>query len=91
MTQGTLQEQVNARALKDASFRQALLSDPRAVLAREYNVHLSESVAVRVLEEAPNTLTLVVPAREEAITELTDATLQAVNGGSGKGGIGGEF
>jgi Nitrile hydratase, alpha chain len=81
MIQETLQAQVRARALKDPAFRQALLSNPRAVLAKEYNVHLPEHVVVRVLEEAPNTLTLVLPAQAEAIVELTDADLQAVSGG----------
>lgn len=83
MTQETIQEQVMARAMKDASFRQALLNNPRAVLAREYNVHLPEHVTVRMLEEAPNTLTLVLPSREEAVLELTDADLQAASGGDG--------
>jgi hypothetical protein len=80
MTQGSLQEQVIARAMKDASFRQELLSNPAEVLAREYQVHLPAYVAVRVLEEAPNTLTLVLPAREEAVEELSDAELQGASG-----------
>ena len=81
MTHETIQEQIIARAMKDANFRQALLSTPRAVLAREYNVHLPDQVAVRVLEEAPNTLTLVLPAQAETVGELTDAELQEVSGG----------
>ena len=84
MTRGSIQEQVMVRALKDPSFRQALLSNPKAVLVQEYQVHLSEQVAVRVLEEAPNTLTLVLPTWEEAVVELTDADLRAVSGGSGR-------
>jgi hypothetical protein len=80
MTQGSIQEQVIARALKDASFRQELLSNPRPVLAREYNIHLPEEVIVRVLEETPNTFTLVLPAREEAVVELTEAELQGASG-----------
>ena len=83
MTQGSIQEQIIARAMKDQSFRQELLSNPRAVLAEQYNVHLPEQVAVRVLEEAPNTLTLVLPKGEEALVELTDAELL---GASGRGG-----
>ncbi|HEY7124365.1 MAG TPA: NHLP leader peptide family RiPP precursor [Ktedonobacterales bacterium] len=81
MTQGTIQEQVLERALKDARFRQELLSNPRTVLAEEYQIHLPEYVTVRVVEEAPNTLTLVLPAREEALEELSDADLEAVSGG----------
>jgi hypothetical protein len=82
MTQGTIQEQVLARALRDQAFRKELLSNPRAVLAQEYQIHLPEHLIVRVLEEAPSTLTLVLPRGEEAVVELTDADLQAVNGGT---------
>src|SRR5262245_57012391 len=81
MTQETIQEQVMARAMKDASFRQELLSNPRAVLAREYHIYLPEHLTVQVLEAAANTLTLVLPAREETVAELTEADLQGVNGG----------
>ena len=81
MTQGTVQEQVIARAMKDPAVRQALLSNPRAVLTREYNVLLAEEVTLRVLEEPPHTFTLVLPAREEAMQELTDAELEAISGG----------
>jgi hypothetical protein len=84
MTRETIQERVIARALKDPSFRQALLNDPRAVLAREYQVYLPEHLTVRVLEEAHNTFTLVLPAQEEAVMELTDADLQAASGGVSK-------
>ena len=80
MTPEPLQEQVIARTMKDPTFRQKLLSNPRAVLEKEYNVQLPEQVAVRVLEEAPNTMTLILPAREEAVEELTDAELREVGG-----------
>ena len=66
--------------MKDPAFRQALLSNPRAVLAEQYHVQVSEGVTVRVLEEAPNTLTLVLHAQEEPILELTDAEQQAASG-----------
>ena len=80
MTDGTIQEQVMARAMKDQTFRHELLNNPRAVLAREYQVHLPESITVRVLEDAPNTLTLVLPRGEGAMLELSDAELEAVSG-----------
>ena len=81
MIQGTVQELVIARAVKDGAFRQELLSNPRAVLAQEYHVTIPEHIAVRVLEDAPNTLSLVLPAKEEAMQELSDADLEAVAGG----------
>jgi hypothetical protein len=81
MSEGTIQEQVIARSMKDPAFRQELLNNPRVVLAREYNFHLPEHIAVRVLEEAPNTFTLVLPRGEKEVMELTDADLEAVIGG----------
>ena len=81
MTQEPMQEQIMARAMKDPSFRQELLSNPRGVLAKEYHVHLPAHIAVRVLEEAPTTFTLVLPAREEVALELTYDELRGVNGG----------
>jgi hypothetical protein len=83
MSESTIQEQLIARAMKDPAFRQALLSTPKEVLAREYNIHLPEDVAVRVLEEPRKTLTLVLPTREEGALELSDAELEAISGGIG--------
>jgi len=95
MIDQTIQQQVLARAIKDAAFRQELLSNPKAVLAREYHVQMADTVTMRVLEEKPTTFTLVLPPLETAMQELTDADLEAVAGGLGQdfyhkgGGIGG--
>jgi hypothetical protein len=84
MSEGTIQEQVVARAMKDPAFRQALLSNPKAVLAREYHMHLAEEITIRVLEEPPQTFTLVLPALEETLLDLSDAELEAASGGAGR-------
>ena len=85
MSEGTLQEQVTARTMKDPIFRQALILNATDTLAREYDFHPSEQVTIRVLEEASNTFTLVLPAVEKARLELTDADLDAVSGGQSAG------
>lgn len=77
----TVREHMLERAVKDERFRQEVLTNPRAVLAREYNVHVSETVSIRVIEDTANTLTIVLPPRQEAIQELSDAELEAVAGG----------
>ena len=82
MTDQTLHDQIVERAMKDPAFRQAMLKDPRAALERAFNVQLPEQVTIRVVEEAPNTLTLVLPAALPAVQELSDADLQAATGGA---------
>jgi hypothetical protein len=81
MIEQRVQEQVITRAVKDVPFRERLLANPMAVLAREYHVHLPENVAVRVIEEAPNTLSIVLPPQEEMLQELSDEDLAAAAGG----------
>lgn len=78
---GTVQEQVLERAVKDERFRQEVLNNPRAVLAREYDVHLPETVSIRVVEDTADTLTIALPPKQESMQELSDAELEAVSGG----------
>lgn len=82
MAEQTIQTQITARSLKDATFRQEMLTDPKAVLAREYNVQVPEHITVRVIEEQPDTLSLVVPPALSDVEELSDADLEAVAGGA---------
>jgi hypothetical protein len=78
---GTVQEQILERAIKDESFRQEVLTNPRGVLAREYNIHVPETISIRVVEDTADTLTIVVPSKQEALQELSDAELEAASGG----------
>lgn len=82
MSEGTVYVQVIARAMKDLAFRHALLGNPIVVLAEVYDLHLAEDVTICVLEEPPNTFTLVLPAAEEALLELSDTELEGVSGGA---------
>src|SRR5690348_6300043 len=80
-TKSTLQEQVMKRALIDEAFRQEMLSNPRMVLARDYNVHIPETVNIRVLEDTTAVITFTLSPRQGAVQELSDAELEAVAGG----------
>src|SRR5262245_7463509 len=78
---GTIQEQILGRAVKDKSFRQELLANPRAVLARRYNRHLPETVSIRVVASTTDTRTMALRPNREAIQDLSEAELEAVSGG----------
>ncbi|MFZ4569577.1 MAG: NHLP leader peptide family RiPP precursor [Bacteroidales bacterium] len=70
-------------SLKDMDFRKRLIDNPAAVIINEMGVAVSESVTVKILEEDPGTIYLVLPrlASTEVDSELTDAELEAVAGG----------
>jgi len=72
--QNPIQEQLIAKAMKDETFRQELLSNPKAVIV----VH----------QDTPTTLHLVlpVPASSAAGAELSDAELEQATGGTGAAG-----
>lgn len=78
----SIQEQIAVRATKDEAFRRRFLADPRAILASEYNVHIPESVQVRVIEDTPDTISILLPALADGMQELTDKELEAAAGGS---------
>ena len=72
------------RSLKDESFRQRLLDDPKGTLEQELERGLPEGVQVRVVEESTDTIYLVLP-RTSALGgqggSLSDQELDAVAGG----------
>jgi hypothetical protein len=80
MTNSNIKQQVLARASKDLAFRQALVSDPRAALMREFNIQLLDSVTIRALEDTLTTCTIVLLAREVGMLELSDTEFNAVTG-----------
>ena len=77
-----LEAQLIDRALKDETFRQELVRDPKGVFTRELGITMPEQIQVQVLEESPTTVYLVLPRSvASAGTELSDADLEAVAGG----------
>ncbi len=82
-SRGDVEQGIIERATRDASFRQQLVSNPRAALESELGMTLPAGVQVQVLEESPSAYYLVLPQAESAGAELSDADLDAVAGGSG--------
>lgn len=54
-------EQLLERAQSDATFKQELLHDPKAVLTKELGANIPENVELKVLEETESTHYLVIP------------------------------
>ena len=72
------------RSIEDEDFRQKLLDDPKGALEQELETQLPEDVEVRVVEESPKTIYLVLPGTSlplEEGGELSDQALDAVAGG----------
>jgi predicted house-cleaning noncanonical NTP pyrophosphatase (MazG superfamily) len=74
-------------AAKNPKYREALLSDPKAVLGKQMGQEVPDWLTVKVVEETADTIYLVAPrAKTESGDELSDADLEKVAGGGKKGG-----
>ena len=77
--------EVMAKAFTDDKFRADLLKDPKAVLEKERGKPFPAGLQIRVMEEPPNTVTLVLPRKPEPVSgtgELSDEALEQVAGGA---------
>ncbi|MBO3458666.1 NHLP leader peptide family RiPP precursor [Aetokthonos hydrillicola Thurmond2011] len=71
-----------AKAWKDEAYKQELLSNPKAVIGREFGVEFSEEVQVNIKVEDPNNLYFVLPTEPDfSNVELTHEQLEAAAGG----------
>ncbi len=71
------------KSLEDEAFREELLREPKAALERELGTSLPEEVEVRVVEDAHDTVHLVLPPRSAAEHgELSDEDLDTLAGGT---------
>lgn len=81
--QKSIHEQIVARAMKEETFRQELLSNPKAAIVRELGFTFSPDVTIQVHEDTPTTAHLVLPMRAlgKGGEELSDAELEQATGG----------
>ncbi len=67
--QETALQRMVERAQRDSAFRAELTADPKGILERELGIELPDDADIRVVEEAPNQLHLVLPTQAEALSE----------------------
>lgn len=60
-----LEAEIIAKAWEDERFRQELLSNPKKAIAKRLGAKLTESLEVRVVQETPNNLYLVLPVKPD--------------------------
>ena len=72
----SLEARLLARAWKDQQFRQRLIDDPKAAIADELQVEIPGDVEVRVVQDTPQVVHLVLPVMSgKRQKELTDEEL----------------
>jgi len=84
-TRFEFERQLIERALEDETFKQELLSNPKAVYARESGEEMPKDLEIEVIHETANKVYLVLPNNPEPTTtdegELSEEALEAVAGG----------
>ena len=75
----SLYEDLMRKAATDEAFREALLANPKAALEGHLGMRLPDGLTLKVVENTPQDLTLVLPP--ETTGELSDDQLDGVAGG----------
>lgn len=73
-----LEAAVQSKAAEDAGFRAALRANPAAALEAAFGLAAQPGVTIRVIEEKPGEVALVLPA---GAGELSGKDLEGVSGG----------
>lgn len=71
------------RAWQDESFKQELITNPKAVYEKELGKKAPENCTITVLEETADQMYLILPAKPviNSSDELSESALEAVAGG----------
>jgi hypothetical protein len=82
--QADMKRRLIERSLRDEAFRQQLLEDPKSAVEQELGTPVPDEVQNLAVEEAPETIYLVLPPTTSAVGrggESSDRHLEAVAGG----------
>lgn len=84
-TRFEFEQKLIQRAWEDEAFKQELLSNPKAVYARESGQELPTNLEIEVIQETTNKVYLVLPTNPVTANpsegELSEEALEAVAGG----------
>lgn len=80
-TRKDLESKIIDLAWKDPNFKAELMQDPHAALEQGVEMLIPASVKIKVVEESPDTLYIVLPMNPDA--ELSESELEGVAGGAG--------
>lgn len=76
-----LKKDIIYKALKDETFKKNLLKDPRKTIEENYDVKISETIDIIVLQDEENKMHLVIPAHLEM---LSDEEMESLAAGGGR-------
>ncbi len=77
-----MEAKIISRAWEDEEFRNLLRADPRRAVEQVLGRPAPDGVEIRVVEETPATICLVLPATPDAARELSQEDLKDVAGGA---------
>ena len=83
LSRNQIEAKIITKAWQDEEFKQQLLNNPKAVFSQEMGQNLADEIDIKVVEENPTTLYMVLPQKPRIATgeDLSEDQLEAVAGG----------
>ncbi len=79
-----LEQLLIEKAMKDEVFRKQLIDNPVAVIENETGMKIPEAFHIKILEEDPQTVFLILPSvsGQGSEMELSEEELESISGGN---------
>ncbi|MBD2387092.1 NHLP leader peptide family RiPP precursor [Cylindrospermum sp. FACHB-282] len=79
-----LEEKIIAKAMEDPTYKQCLISNPKAVIEKELGEKLADDLIIEVIQQSPKHLYLLLPAEIDELVAagiISESELNSVAGG----------